>query len=411
MQQSTQSYDQEMVTKEFFANPYPLFQRMREQDPVYWSDYFGFWILTRYEDVFNLTRNHSVFSSARRFHAMFDTLPEDVRKGLDLLYLHYSTGIIFSDPPNHTRIRGLVSRAFSARYIESMRPHVQSIVDDLLDAVQGKDGMEVIADLAYPLPARLICEIMGLPLEDRPKFRKWSDDIIALQSTGRADAAKTEQGQRSLRDLRNYFADQVADRRRHPGADVLSILVQANEQGDRLSEPELVSTSVTLLTAGQETTTSMISSGLLWLLRNPAQLQKLRENPSLVDSAVEEMLRYEPPVARQHRITMEDIEIGGKSIKKGQIVSGMTGAANRDPNQFPDPDRFDITRRDNRHLSFGHGIHFCLGGPLARIEGQVTFNTLLRRFPHIELATSQPQWRQDLTLRRLVALPVRFTKA
>ena len=404
---SIPTLDHDWLTPAFLADPYPLYHRLRSEAPVYWSERLSTWILTRYSDVVAALREPGRLSNAGRMAALLDKLPETLRPNLELLYQHYSVGLIFSDPPDHTRLRALVTKAFTPAMVERMRPRIQKVVSELLDAVESRGAMDVIADFAYPLPATVICEMLGLPQSDRPQFRRWSDDIIGLLGAG-ADAERAERGQRSLRDLREYYRHIIGERRNRPGEDLISALIHAHEQGQRLSEAELLSTSVTLLTAGQETTTSLIANGLLALLRNPDQLQLLKRSPSLMASAVEEFLRYDSPVQRQLRLAKEDFELDGHRIRKGEIVSPFLGAANRDPAQFPNPDRLDITRTDNRHTAFGYGIHFCVGAPLARLEAPIAFSTLLSRLPNLRLAGQAPEFKPDVTVRGLKALTVAF---
>jgi len=273
--------------------------------------------------------------------------------------------------------------------------------------------MDVIADLAYPLPVTVICEMLGVPAGDRDTFRQWSLDIarsldaILLPT----DPEVVTRGNAARRALENYFRGLIAERRTRPQADLLTALIAAEEQGDTLSEGELLATCVLLLIAGHETTVNLIGNGLLALLRHPDQLRRLRDDPALIQTAVEELLRYDSPVQRSGRIPNTDVEIGGKTIPKGSLVSALIGAANRDPAQFPDPDRLDVGRSDNRHIAFGWGIHFCLGAPLARVEGQIAINTLLRRKSALALATESPQWRESSALRGLKALPVSLESA
>jgi len=399
--------EEALLSPEFFANPYPFYQILRSATPIYWSDKLGTWIFTRYSDCVSGLRDPSLLSNAGRMTALLDQLPEAARQNLGLLYEHYSAGLIFSDPPDHTRLRALVNKAFTPAVVEGLRPRIQEIVEELIDGVQYRGTTDIIGDLAYPLPAMLISELFELPPRDRDQFRIWSEDIIALLGAG-ADAARAERGQRSLRALREYFVGLIAQRRHKPDSDVISALIAAREQGDRLSEAELLSTCVTLLTASQETTTNLIGNGVLALLRNPDQLEKLRDDPSLITTAVEELLRYDAPLQRALRRVTETFEVDGERIEKGELVSLMLGAANRDPNQFPDPDRLNISRQENRHIGFGYGIHFCLGGPLARIEGQIAISALLRRLPSLRLASEELEWRQDVSVRGLRALPVVF---
>ncbi len=390
---------------EFNANPYPFYHRLREKDPVHQSP-MGFWVLTRYDDVVMVLRD------PRFGRKGFDELLE-ARFGAEPGRPGFATSMLFRDPPDHTRLRTLVSKAFTPRVIEGMRPHIQQIVDALLDEVEDAKVMDVIADLAYPLPVTVICEMLGVPAGNRDTFRQWSLDIarsldaIMLPT----DPEVVTRGNAARRELDNYFRGLIAERRRRPQADLLTALIAAEEQGDKLSEGELLATCILLLIAGHETTVNLIGNGLLALLRHPDQLRRLRDDPALIQTAVEELLRYDGPVQRSGRIPNTDVEIGGKTIPKGSLVSALIGAANRDPAQFPDPDRLDVARSDNRHIAFGWGIHFCLGAPLARVEGQIAINTLLRRKPALTLATETPEWRESSALRGLKALPVSLESA
>jgi cytochrome P450 len=386
---------------EFHADPYPFYRRLREEDPVHQSP-LGIWVLTRYDDAVMALRD-----------------PRFGREGIaDLMEARLGVparpantrDMLFRDPPDHTRLRALVSRAFTPRVVEAMRPHIQEIVDGLLDRVEGARGMDVIEDLAYPLPVTVICEMLGVPTADQDVFKQWSADIARSLDAAILPAGSEviTRGQEAGDALREYFRSLIAVRRKSPQPDLLSALIAAEEQGDKLSEPELVATCVLLLIAGHETTVNLIGNGLFALLRHPAELRALADDPALIHTGVEELLRFDGPVQRTGRMTMADVEIGGRQIPKGSIVAAVIGAANRDPAHFPDPDRLDVARQENRHIAFGFGIHFCLGAPLARIEGQVAIGTLLRRMPALKLVSDTPAWRETSVLRGLKTLPVTF---
>ena len=386
---------------EFVADPYPMYHRLRAEDPVHHSP-LGFWVLTRYPDVMAMLRDPRLIKEpiAAFVAARFGMA---VPPGLGLSMLD-------RDPPDHTRLRGLVSKAFTPRALERLRPEIQQIVDGLLDEVEARGSMDLVEEFAYPLPVRVICEMLGVPVKDHERFKAWGLDI-ARGLDAIMLPPDSEVGQRSVsgrRALADYFRGLIAERRAAPRDDMLSALIAAEEAGDKLNEEELLATCILLLVAGHETTVNLIGNGTLALLRHPDQLQKLRENPGLIVTAVEELLRFDGPVQRTARIPSQDITIGGRTIGKGEMVMPFLGAADRDPTQFPDPDRLDITRADNRHIAFGMGIHFCLGAPLARLEGQIAINTLLARLPKLALATDRPQFRQSLTLRGLQALPLSF---
>ncbi len=398
----------EWLSPEFFASPYPFYDELRSEDPVHWSDRLGSWILTRYDDVTWALLNHQRLINSGRIATILDQLPEKDRERMRPLYHHFSGGLIHSDPPDHTRVRTLVNKAFTPRAVESMRSRAEAIVNELLDTVEKSEKMDVIRDFAYPLPTIVICDILGLPAKDREEFKRWSDGIIELTAVSPLTVEAADRARQSLVELREYFSSLVADRRKNPRSDMLSVLVAAEEQGDRLSLAELLSTSVTLLVAGHETTTHLIGNGLFALLQHPGQFQMLRDDPSLMAGAIEEFLRYDSPLQRQLRRASETMEMGGKQIREGDLVSVMLGAANRDPAAFPEPNRLDITRAENRHVSFGKGIHFCLGAPLARIEGPIALSALLSRFPRMRLAADSFEWQHDIAFRGLRALPIRL---
>ncbi len=394
-----------LLNPENLANPYPLYEQLRSEDPILWDDLLGRWVLTGYANVLACLRDPRM--SAERVGALRSQLPEDVIKELQPMERVFESWMLFLDPTDHTRLRGLVNKAFTPRRVEAMRPHIQQIVDGLLDQVQNTGRMDVIHDLAFPLPSTVIAEMLGVPPEDRDQFRRWSSDIVGISGLI-IDPDRAVRAQKSVLALMDYFREIVAQRRASPRDDLISAMIAADDQGKFLSEKELLATCILLLEAGHETTTNLIGNGLLALLRNPDQLRTLRENPSIVGSAVEELLRYDSPVQLTARIASEDLEIGDKRVSAGDMVVLLLGASNRDPAQFLNPNILDLYRRDNRHLSFGQGIHYCLGAPLARIEGQIAFNTVLRRCPGLELTGEPLEWRQAVSLRGLLALPVRF---
>ena len=387
---------------EFVADPYPVYARLRSEDPVHQSP-LGFWILTRYDDVAAVLRDPTFAKEALAAFvaARFGVA---VPPGLGLSMLD-------RDPPDHTRLRGLVSKAFTPRVVDGLRPRIRDIVEGLLARVERAGTMDLIEQFAYPLPVIVICEMLGVPVEDQERFKGWGLDIARGLDTILLPP-DSEVGRRSIesrRALADYFRGLIARRRASPRDDLLSGLIAAEEAGDKLNEDELLATCILLLVAGHETTVNLIGNGTLALLRHPDQLRVLRENPGLVGSAVEELLRFDGPVQRTARIPSADVTIRGRTIGKGEMVMPFIGAANRDPAQFPDPDRLDITRADNRHLALGWGIHFCLGAPLARVEGQIAISALARKFPKLSLAAeAPPAHRQSLTLRGLTSLPVAF---
>jgi cytochrome P450 len=386
----------------FHADPYPFYRHLRETDPVHLSA-LGLWILTRYEDCVTSLRDPRF--GREGFEAILSAqYGEESETG------RLPRSMLFRDPPDHTRLRSLVNRAFTPRVIEGMRGQIQGVVDGLLDRVQGAGRMDVIADLAYPLPVTVICDMLGVPVGDHEQIKQWSSDIIrSLDAIGiPSDPSIVERGRVGRRGIADYFRALLPERRRRPRTDLLSALIAVEEQGDRLTEGELLATCILLFIAGHETTVNLIGNGTLALLRHPDELRRLREDAGLIATAVEELLRFDGPVQRTARIPSEDVTIGGHTIPKGEMVMPFLGAADRDPPQFSAPDRLHIGRADNRHIAFGMGIHFCLGAPLARMEGQIAINTLVKRLPKLALATARPEFRQSLTLRGLASLPVAF---
>jgi hypothetical protein len=386
---------------EAHADPYPQYRRLREHAPMLRGP-LGYWVLSRYADIAAVLRDPRFGVGIDEASLMLAMTQEG--PGIATMR-ELSRWMLFRDPPDHTRLRKLVSKAFTPRAVEAVRPRVVEIVDRLLDDFAGRDEVDLIADLALPLPVTVISELLGLPIEDQAQAREWAeaiaqalDPIITEDQALRADRAVTE--------LAAYIGGVVAERRRNPGTDLLSRLIGAEDEGGHLSGPELISTVGLLFGAGHETTRNLIGNGMLALLRNPAELRRLRDNPMLIRSAIEELLRYDSPVQIAGRGARADAVIGGERIAAGEPLMLLVGAANRDPAQFPDPDRLDVGRPDVKMLSFGGGIHFCLGAMLARTEAQIAIASLLARVPGLELATEHLEWRPHITLRGLSSLPV-----
>jgi cytochrome P450 len=392
------SIDNQLKSPEFIANPYPLYRTLRETDPVYYSQTWGVWILTRYDDIMSILRDPKRFSNAGRYSALLDQLPEEVQDKVVPLRHHYSAGMVVSDPPNHTRLRNLVRDSFSAARIRAIAPHIQKIVDNLLDQAQEQSEFDLVAALAFPLPVIVISELLGVPTEDRTKFTVWGEHLIGLQATGGARVENALRAAKAIVQIENYFREVCAERKAHPRDDLISYMVEAQEGSDKLSEAELINTCVTFLFAGHETTKNLIGNGILTLMEHPQMCAELRQDSSLMALAIEEMLRYESPIQRGWRRVTEDTTIRGKHIRAGELVFIMFGAADRDPEQFPDPDRFDIRRINNSHLAFGSGVHFCIGAPLARVEAPVAISTVLRRFPKLRL-TRPVEWLDSIHVR------------
>ena len=391
---------------ELRADPYPLYHRMRAQDPVHWSDQQGAYLLTRYADCVDILRSPGVSADASNAEVR-------VRLGIDedaaAAFPFDVRPMLFSDPPDHTRLRGLVNKAFTPRRVEALRPHIEQIVDGLLDGVVERGELDVIGDIGFPLPVIVIAELLGVPLEDREQLKGWSRDLARTIDPVVSRAVVERAAVAGLQFI-NYLNGLIEERRNRPADDLLSALIAVEEEGEHLSHPELLVNSILLFIAGHETTQNLIGNGMLALLRHRDQLERLRRDPSLVKGTVEEVLRYDGPVQLTGRHLLENRVVGGKELRKGQTAVLLLAAADRDPEQFSDPDRFDITRPDaNRHIAFGTGIHFCLGAPLARVEAQVALNAMVARLPDLELADPDPPYAENFTLRGMARLPVAFS--
>lgn len=378
----------------FRDDPYPALARLRTVDPVNETP-IGIFRLTRYDDVVRMLKE--VPSGVRMADGtIFGEVPIDGER---------SEFILRMDPPAHTRLRKLLSHAFRPRAVDRLRARVDTLVDELLDRVEEKGSLEVIADLALPVPSTVICEMMGVPLADRDRFTQWTTATTHLLAGALTPPEVLERGKTAVMALREYFEVLIADRRRNLGDDVLSDMIRAEEDGDRLSPSELISNAMGLLVAGFETTIGLIGNGVRALLRHPDQLALLRADPGLIDGAVEECLRYEGPIVLTIRVTREDTHFGDRTIPADRPVMCMLAAANRDPAHFADPDRFDVTRRDVDHLAFGGGAHFCMGAHLARMEAREAIGKLVQRFPRMELESERAEWGASL-FRVLGRLPV-----
>jgi cytochrome P450 len=381
------------------ANPYPIYRRLREEDPVHSSPMMGGWFLSRHEDV-SLIRDGRFVQRGPGFEEAFAAYAETDAAAWGKM----ATGFMLTmDPPDHTRLRSLVTKAFTPRAVEALRSRIREIVDDLIGDLRSHDEAELIAEFCYPLPITVICELLGVG-GDRDLFRPWSAAIgkaldydmpVVLREAAVAAEEMTE-----------YFMPIIDERRKHPGDDLLSALIAAEDEGDRLTGDEVIANLVLLLFAGHETTVNLIGNGVVALMRNRDQWDRLREDPSRARNGVEEVLRYDSPVQLTSRNASVDIELDGKCIKAGQHVIFLLGAANHDPAVFSDPDDLDLGRTDVRHLSFGGGIHFCVGAPLARLEGEIAFESLVSAFPDMHLATEELVWRPMLVLHGLQELPI-----
>ncbi len=395
-----------LFSPEMREDPFPLYDKLRATDPVYWSEKHQAWILTSFDAVVVGLNDLRLSSDRAQLFEQMAGAPE-----LKPLFSFLSKRMILADPPTHTRLRGLVSKSFTPHVVEAMRPHIQQLVDGLLDGIQSKGKMDFVADFAFPLPATVIAETLGLPPEDRDKIKKWSDEFVAFFSTHPANVT-VEQYRRSLvsmNEMVDYFRSRLPGIRAGTRACVMKLMEEAEHQeGDKLTEEELFANANLMLIAGHETTTGVLTNGLLSLLKSPDQMRKLLDDPGLLPNAIEEFLRHDGPVQFTNRVAREDVTIGGKTIRKGQLVFLFIAAANRDPAHFPNPSQLDITRKDHKHVSMGQGHHFCLGAPLARLETQIAFSTVLRRLPNMRLESGKVVYRENFNLHCPVSLPIAF---
>src|SRR5437016_2697953 len=394
-----------LLDPEILADPYPLFRRLRSEDPVHWDPFLHAWVVTRYPDVMEVLLNFSADRTPTP-----EQLNEMGLSSLNPIARVMVKQMLFMDAPAHTRLRGLSSKAFTPARVEQLRGHIQDIVNNLLDGLQSKheDEIDVIAELAEPLPAIVTAEMLGVPTSDHVQLKLWSADFAEMLGNFQHNPERYPRVLKAVANLTAYFQDAIRQQRDHPCEGLIHSLLTAEIQGDRLTEEEVIANCIVTMVGGQETTTNLIGNGMLSLLRNPDQLEKLRSDFSLIPSAVEELLRYEAPSQHTARLAPEDTILGGKQIRKRQAVIAVMAAANRDPERFPDPDRLDITRTDNRHVAFGWAAHFCFGAALARIEGQTAFELMLRRLPDWTLEPEPLVWRTNLGLRGLTKLPIRF---
>jgi cytochrome P450 len=396
-----------LMLPEVRANPYPFYHRLRAEDPVHWDEAMGFWVLTRYQDIVAALHDPRLGRSDG-LKAALERVPEAERTDAAPVYEAYGKLMLYADPPYHTSLRGLVNKAFTPRVVERLRPHIQEVADDLLDRVQASGRFEVIGQFARLLPLTVILELLGLPAGERDDVKRWSDDVFATIGVVRQAPALFAKAHASLAEVSGYLCVLRDELHARPTEGLLSALVNLDPTEGRLTDEELVMNSLLLLAAGHETTQNLIGNGLLALLRHPDQLDQLRSEPGLIAAAVDELLRYDNPVQIVWRRALEDIALDGKRIQRGQLVNLMFGAANRDPSVFPDPDRLDLRRHDGRQIGFGRGIHYCLGAPLAHLEGELALGTLLRRLPNLALSGEPLEWQENPTFRGLKALPVTF---
>lgn len=392
-----------LLSPEVLADPYPLYHQLRTNDPVHWDPFLHAWVVTRYSDVIKVLHDYSADRTPT---------PEQLTAvGLSALSPIAQVMVkqmLFLDAPDHTRLRALASQAFTPARVEVLHSHIQEIANRLLDRVQPTGHMDVIADFAGPLPAIVTAEMLGVPISDHPQLKVWSADFAEMLGNFQHNPDRATRVLRSVQDMTAYFRSRISELRYHPREGLIHSFMTAGVGGDRFTEEEIIANCIITMVGGQETTTNLIGNGVLTLLRHPVELARLRSDLSQTPSAVEELLRYESPSQHTARLAPYDTELGSKKIRKREAVIAVMGAANRDPERFPDPDRLDIGRKENRHVAFGWAAHFCFGAPLARIEGQIAFSSMIRRFTDLTLEPVPIVWRENLGLRGLKALHVSF---
>ncbi|HEX3682081.1 MAG TPA: cytochrome P450 [Bryobacteraceae bacterium] len=392
-----------LLEPEIMAAPYQLYRALRESDPVHWDPLLHAWCVTRYADVVTVLHR---FSADR-------TLSAEQLTAMGLGALTPIVGVmkrqmLFRDPPYHSRLRSLCASAFTPARVAVLRAHIQDVVNALVNRFIAAGSADIVSDLAELMPAIVTAEMLGVPVEDHESLKKWSLDFAEILGNFQHNPDRIARVLESVEEMTAYFRAAIRRQKTDPREGLVHALTAAAGDGARLAEEEIVANCILTMIGGQETTTNLIGSGVLTLLRHPEQMQLLLDDPALMPSAVEELLRFESPIQHTARVAPEDLTLGGKQIRRGQSVIAVIAAGNRDPQRFPDPDTLDLKRADNRHLAFGWGAHYCFGAPLARIEGQVAFATLLRRLRNLQLASDRIVWHENLGLRGLANLQVRF---
>lgn len=396
----------QLLDPEVLADPYPLFKRLRETDPVHWDSFLHAWVVTRYEDVVNVMLKCSAdrTPTPQQLEAM-GMLAE-----LQPIAQVMVKQMLFLDAPAHTRLRALCATAFTPARVAALKEHIQEIAERLIDQVLDSGKMDVIADFANPLPAIVTAELLGVPVDDHQKLKDWSTDFAEMLGNFQHNPDRARLALRATENMVAYFQKAMRDQEKNPRPGLVNSLMNAEVDGSRLTEEEIVANLIVTMVGGQETTTNLIGNGLVSLLKNRDQLELLKGDSSILPSAIEELLRYESPSQHTARLAPEDMMLGGKKILKRQAVIAVFAAANRDPERFPEPDTLDLRRTDNRHVAFAWGAHYCFGAPLARMEGQIAFETMLRRLPNIQLEPQELVWRENLGLRGLKSLFIRFDR-
>ena len=392
-----------LLDPDVLADPYPLYAQLRQESPVLWDRFLHAWVLTRYDDVVEVLGRFGAECTPSP-----DRLAELGMQRLAPVAEIMVKQMLFMDSHQHRRVRGLASHAFTARRVEKLRDHIRNIADGLIDRVIAYGEMDLMSDFAGPLPAIVSAEMLGLPTQDHEQLKEWSQTFAQILGNFQNNPDGIDDVLNATSDMTEYLQRALTQNADAPTVGLIGLLSQARLQGDRLTQEEVIANTIITMVGAMETTTNLIGNGLVTLLRHPSALEQLRRDPAMLPTAIEELLRYESPSQQTTRIAPEDLVLGGQQIERGQSVIAVMGAANRDPARFADPDRFDLTRQDNRHLAFGWGPHFCFGAPLGRIEAQIAFEALLTRLPELELGGGPLQWRANLKLRGLEKLPIRW---
>lgn len=395
------------TTEAIRRDPFPTYARLQDEDPVHWSPALRTWVVTRYDDVRNIALSADL--SPNRLKPFYEALRDERRNTLAEVMRYLSLWLVFRDAPEHTRLRRLLNGVINLKVVQAMRPAIRRVVDDVLDTVHGRSEIDFAAEVAALVPAWVILDMLGIPRERFEQIKVWSDDMRAFIGTSRNDPTKYERAQRGAIGMSDFFREVIAQRRAAPADDVVSAMIAATDEQGTLSEDELVATCMLILFGGHETTTSLLTNAVNALLDHPDQLERLREQPDLIESAVEEFLRYDGPSNSIARLVVAEHAIGDQVLKPGERVYAMLNAANRDPRQFPEPHALDLGRTPNRHLTFGFGSHFCLGAPLARLEGQACISALLQRHPRLSRGHGNTEWLDAMIMRGMTRLPLRLS--
>lgn len=396
--------DHDILAPALVVDPYPYFHELLEHEPVHWNERYKAWVVTRFDDVSALFRDPRI--SSDRISSFLARLDAEEAEQLDPVFSVLAKWMVFQDPPSHTRLRKLVARAFTVRSVERLRDDVQEVIDELIQEIGTPSHFDLIEAFAFPLPAIVIAKMLGVPPEDRDLFKGWSDDLISLLFGAVEVADRRERAQVGMLELTAYLRRLIEQARTTPDDNLISSLVRAEEAGDALTLDEVVATCVLLLFGGHETTTNLIGNGMLALLQHPGELAALQSDLGLLPAAVEEVLRFDGPAKVSVRSVREDLEVRGRTLRAGDRLFLVPAAANRDPRRFPDPDRFDIRRSDKGHMGFGFGIHYCLGAPLARLEGELALGAIVEHFPSAQLTTEELAWHPTLLSRGVTSLPL-----